>query len=221
MVSLRPGLVVLSALLAGCVTEVIGSNQASHQERAQAHLNVAQGYLQLGDYSNAKNAIDRVLEVDRRSAQAYGLLALVQVKQGVFKAAESNFRKSLRLNSRSTQLRNNYGVFLFSRAHYKQACQILHQVSLDFEYPARASVNENLGFCWLKLGQIKRAQAAFLQAVKFNPGRLMAWLELTRIEYYQGDCQLARHYYNQFIALGGENDELSDRIVQICQMEPA
>lgn len=208
-------------LLAGCVTEITGDawRVASNPKRVHAHLDVARGYIRLADYQRARQAINKALAVDSRIAQAYGLRALVQEREGDVDMAAANFHKALKLDAEDSRLWNNYGTFLFAQKQYDQACAALGRAAADPGYTGRAGAFNNLGLCRLQLGMAKLAERAFQRSLLLDGQQSTPWFGLAQIAYQGSDCQQAKIYYQGFVRLGiqtASSMELGRLILASC-----
>lgn len=213
---------LMVGLLSGCVTETAGGLGRSLDEQVRVHLDIARGYIRLSDYSRARRAIKRTLTINQKSAQAHGLLALVQEREGDIEMASDSFRTALRLDATDSRLWNNYGAFLFAQGDYQQACSALERAVKNPNYTGRSEAFENLGICLLKLGSTDAAQHAFRRSVLLNEQRPRAWLELSQIEQQRGNCSQAQLYYRNFKRVGVPTPRsllLADKIVKACPDE--
>lgn len=215
--------VVLAAwlLLVGCVTEITGDavRIASNSKRVHAQLEVARGYIRLADYQRARQAINKALAIDSRIAQAYGLHALVQEREGDFGMAAANFQKALKLDAEDSRLWNNYGTFLFAQKQYDQACAALERAAADPGYTGRAGAFNNLGLCRLQLGMAKLAERAFRRSLLLDEQQSTSWFGLAQIAYQGRDCQQAKTYYQRFVRFGiqtASSMELGRLILASC-----
>lgn len=89
---LRIGAVLFSIILSGCVTTG-GPEPVNESEAIRSYLELARGYVQQGLTEKAVKPINRALEIQPRSADAYGMLGLVYQLQGEASLAEQSFKK--------------------------------------------------------------------------------------------------------------------------------
>ena len=85
------------------------------QQKLQAFLELARGYLEKRDYVNAKRPLEQALKVDPTSAEAHVLMASVYIADGDTQLAEREYKDALRNEPRNAMAQNNYGTFLFGR----------------------------------------------------------------------------------------------------------
>jgi type IV pilus assembly protein PilF len=180
---------LLGLSLTGCVTTIEGGSPqpAPQAQRVQAQLALARGYMEEGDWQNARVPLERALTIDPRSSDAHVLFALVYQAEGASDRAEEHYRRALRLDRNSSLALNNYGSFLYVQSRYGEARQMLVRVVEDSSYPARPQALENLALTELALGEVDRAEDAFRRALRLNPDLPQAHLELAEIQFARGN----------------------------------
>jgi type IV pilus assembly protein PilF len=187
------------SVLAACVTETSGGlrGEVSRDEALADYLQLASAYLGSGDLRNARRHLDNADKLDPNNSETAAIWGLVYSREGENALAEDNFRRSLRLDGRNSQARNNYAAFLFAQTRYQDAHSQLQQVVADTTYAQRAQAFENLGVAALYLDDAAQAKAAFERALELDATLPRASLELTSINLDQGEVtQAKQHYYN-------------------------
>ena len=200
-------LVILCVLLCitGCATTVTGNTgpqQGTTDERVEAHLALARGYLEKSDLERARGPLEAALELDPKSAEAHVLLAIVYQAQGEDdKLVEREYTVALRHAPESSQARNNYGTFLFARGRYEEAREQLEQAVKDPAYPRRAQAYENLGLCELRLGDTDAAELSFQRSLRLDSALARSNLELADLYFIAGNHPIAIQHYASFAQL--------------------
>jgi len=225
--------------LAGCVSDggSGGMRPASRQERVQAHLDLARGYIETGQLQRARGPLQRALEIDPRSADGHNLMGWFYQLQGETERAEEHFQRALRSDPDSARVHNNYGVLLYQEGRYEEALEQLREATSDPDYSGRASAYENLGLVALEVGDRTLARNAFNRAVMLNDRQPRALLELAELAYEDGDYVQSRAYYDRFRELadqtarslwlgirlarrGGDEDTVASYGLQLKNMYP-
>jgi type IV pilus assembly protein PilF len=190
-------------MLTGCVTETSGgfNVQVSREQALNDYLALARGYLDQGELVSAKRHLNNATEIDRNNAEVFAIWGLVYAREGEVDLADASFRRSLRLDSKNSQARNNYAAFLFANARFEDAFRQLQTVVADTEYPARSQAFENLGFAALRLNRIDDAEAAFTRAVQLNANQVRSILELAGVNLIQQNYQQAGLYYRNYLTV--------------------
>lgn len=184
--------------LTGCVTTTTAPQPAPTDERVQARLDLARGYMETGEFDRARPALNRALELDPRSPEANVLMGLLNESENDYVLAERHYKTALEAAPTNPQALNNYGSFLFSRERYEEAVRVLRRLVEDADYRARSQAYENLGLAELKVGEVDQAEDAFKRAVRLNFAQTRSSLELADIAFAQGDYSAAQEYYDSF-----------------------
>ena len=188
-------------LIGGCVTtETGGPKVASTQQKLQAFLDLARGYLEKRDFTNARRPLEQALKVDPSSGEAHVLMASVYVADGDTQLAEREYKEALRYEPRNAMAQNNYGTFLFADSRYKEAAQHLKIAVNDPSYARRGQAYENLGLTQLKLGAPMDAEQSFLRALMLNSAQPRSDLELADLYFKSGDFVRCKQYFDSYNA---------------------
>jgi type IV pilus assembly protein PilF len=192
----------LLALLTSCITtESGGAQKGTTEQRLQAQLDLARGYLENGDIPNARRPLERALKIDPSSAEAHVLMATVYLADGDKRLAEQEYRQALHHSPHNSMAHNNYGTFLFAEGRYKDAFDQLKQAANDPKYARRAQAYENLGLTELRLEKVKDAEQSFQRALMLNSAQPRACFELASIYFADGDFPAAKEYFDKFNSL--------------------
>jgi type IV pilus assembly protein PilF len=201
------GIVVGLYLLAGCVTTSTGGlpPPEDSETRLEAHLALARGYLSSGDFERARETLNRALEIDSRSVEAYVLRAAISENEQDQDLAEEYYDTALSFDRNNSQALNNYASFLYSQERYSEALPPLRRLVNDVEYHARAQAYENLGLAELKAGDRELAKNAFSRALRLDFSQARSALELADLAYVDGDYRAANEYYQGFRSRARQN----------------
>jgi type IV pilus assembly protein PilF len=193
--------------LAGCVTEETGKGPkvASSETRVQAQLDLARGYIEKREWSRARPALERALEIAPRSSEAHVLMALLNQEEGEKKAAEAEYKTALRYEPTNARALNNYGSFLYSIGRYEDARTELLKATRDLGYSRRAQVYENLGATELKLDHLKEAEEAFQRALSLDSSLARATLEMSEIAFNRGNFVESQQYYDGYLKVSRQS----------------
>ena len=191
-------LLALSIGLVGCVSSSSTTTPSSQGKAVADYMSLAKGYVQEGFAEKAVKPLKRALEIEPKSAEVHGLLAMVYQIQGESALAETFFQKALSYNSKASDVRNNYGAFLFSQGRLPEAYRQFEKASEDLAYPSRSRTFENMGIVALRQGNQSLAIKHFDKALRLNAGLSRASLELADIYFSQGNNRQAWQYYQRF-----------------------
>ena len=199
-------LIILSfslAVLAGCGTPS-GGSQAN--KSAQVHTELAGLYFERAQAGIALEEIGLALQADPDYAPAYGMRGLVHMSLREDKAAEADFRKSLRLDKTDSETHNNYGWFLCQRGREKESIPHFMTAVKNPLYATPGRAYLNAGLCSQKTGNIKDAEEFLKKALLVQPGMPQALLALAELSFDYGDYAAAKKYFAGFAE---RNDNLS------------
>lgn len=195
------------AMLGGCMVETVPNDKMNLQEAARTRSALAMKYLQDGDIEKAQAQLQKALDSDPDSVEAYTGLGLVYEQEGDARKAEKNYRKALRLNSDNPQTHNNYGVFLFKQGRYEDACEHLALAAQNINYDHRDSAFENLGRCYVQRNDKDKAEQAFMRALRMNDSLVIADLEYSALLFDKGEYEKAHQGYQHFLVLNKDNPQ--------------
>jgi type IV pilus assembly protein PilF len=191
-------LLAVLALLAGCTSSGGGNEPASPEDRLRAHLDLAEGYMEVGDLSRAKLPLERALAIDSRSWEAHDLLGRIYQREGEADLAERHFRNAARYDRDNARVRNDYGVFLYEQGRYDEAVEQLERAVADPDSAQRPVAYENLGLASLASGERTRARNAFARAVMLDEDRSVALLELAELAFADADFAQSASYFERY-----------------------
>ncbi len=198
-------LVVLCTLLVtGCVTESTGGlpKPAPREERVEAQLAVARGYIGAASWANAKRALEKAAELNSSVPEVHVLYAVVYEGEGEHALAETHYRRALRMASADPQALYNYGTFLYRRGRFDDATTQLAKVVKNTDYRARAQAFEALGLAQLENGEQYEARASFERALSLNDRLGPSELELSWMAFDNNDLQESVKRYERYRSIG-------------------
>lgn len=200
-------LMTLMVTLGGCVTESTGGlpDPAPAENRVNAQLDLARGYLEQGNTERARTSLNRALEIDARSVEAHVLLGVLNAAESEWGVAEQHFKTALSIEPRDAMALNNYGSFLYSRGRFEESVRYLSVLVQDTDYRARSQAYENLGLAQLKVNDREGARESFNRALQLSFQQPVASLELAQLAYDDGDVQAASGYYDGFRSLAQQS----------------
>lgn len=166
-----------------------------------ALLNVEMGeaYLAQGQISRAKQKFVHALELKPKLPEAHSSIGYFYEKVGDLSEAEHHYKQAISYASGSKgRFYNNYGTFLCRQSRFKEADKAFNNAIKDKQYIDTAAVYENAGLCSLKEANIEKAQFYFSTAVRRDPRRSVASLELASIEADRNNYAVAKEYLDNF-----------------------
>ena len=196
-------LIVLSLMIAltGCVSETqpgAFSSEFDQQEAAKTRVSLGLTYLKNGNYSQAKQNLDKALAFAPRLAEThYGLAYYYQVV-GESERADESYQTAMSLAPRDANIANSYGAFLCQDGRYEEAKRFFLQAVNAKQYANSAETYENMALCAQSQGEGEDAIEYLNSALKHQPGRAKTLFILTEMyvatEQYELAAETLRRY---------------------------
>lgn len=188
--------VIFSLILVGCSTSK--SSEQSPDKIAQAHTELAGSYYGRQQYAVALQELGVALQADPNYAPGYGVRGLVRMALNEDDLAEADFKRSLRLDPKSSESHNNYGWFLCQRGKPKESlAQFIEAVSNPL-YVTPEVAYANAGMCAIDAGDIAAARGYLQRALILRPGMPEALFGLSKVGFVQNDFASAKNYFFRF-----------------------
>lgn len=204
LLKVTSALVFVTFILNGCVTETSGKGdrQVDKHKALELHIKLAQGYVDKGNRESARHHLRKAYDIDRTSAEATAVQAMLYQLEGEPVLAEQSFKKAIKGKKNFTMARNNYGVFLFQDKRYEQALAQFELAAADLDFDDRAEALVNVGRTSLKLGNNERAYAAFEHASVLDRNLSEAFIELADLNFQKQEYADAKKNLDRHMALG-------------------
>ncbi|MGB1271428.1 MAG: tetratricopeptide repeat protein, partial [Endozoicomonas sp.] len=131
---------LLFSALSGCVST--DSRPMNENQAVADYMKLARGYIEQGYTEKAVKPLKRALEIEPGSVSALGMLGMVYQLQGEYDFAEEAFKMALSRDPKASDVRNNYGAFLFSQNRLQEAYRQFELASGDVSYSQRSRTFE-------------------------------------------------------------------------------
>jgi type IV pilus assembly protein PilF len=197
---LAAGGVVTALAVAGCATNKpaapqlppqsdntpVKEQQATPQQRAEIHRELAAGYYQRGQMDIALQELATARSFDPSNPKIYDIYGLVYAMLGEEQKARDNFQHALSIAPTDSEIRENWGAFLCGTGHPKESIPEFERVLADplFKKPEIALIN--LGKCTAVLGDTAKAEDYLRRAMTVSPGNPVAAYNLALLAYRGG-----------------------------------
>ena len=196
-------LIVLSLMIAltGCVSETqpgAFSSEFDQQEAAKTRVSLGLTYLKNGNYSQAKQNLDKALAFAPRLAETHYALAYYYQVVGESERADESYQTAMSLAPRDANIANSYGAFLCQDGRYEEAKRFFMQAVNAKQYANSAETYENMALCAQSQGEGEDAIEYLNSALKHQPGRAKTLFILTEMyvatEQYELAAETLRRY---------------------------
>jgi len=185
---------ILICLLASC------SSTSSKKTPAQDEGYVIQAvqYMNAGRLDAALVSVQKALELNPKSADAYTVVGLIYNKNNQTEQAERYFKRALSFDPNHSAAQTNYASFLCrhdkpleAEKFYLVAAKNKNNSQPDVAYT-------NAGLCVLGIPDKVKATNYFSTALKINPKSPVPWYQLAKIQYgnysYDNAYKLLQEY---------------------------
>jgi tetratricopeptide (TPR) repeat protein len=133
---------------------------------------------QTADVLRARKAYDEALvyyaaalRKDPDNPVLHNKRGITELQLNNLKAAQKDFQRAIKKNSRYAEAYNNLGVVAYIQRNYKKAVR-QYQKALQLQENS-ASVHSNLGAAWFAQRQIEKAMTEYARAVELDPDVLL------------------------------------------------
>jgi type IV pilus assembly protein PilF len=172
---------------------------ADFKKAALINVEMGEKYLAQGQVARAKQKFIHALELKPKLPEAHSSIGYFYEKVGDLVEAEEHYRLSIDYADGSKgRYYNNYGTFLCRQKRYKEADKAFNQAINDKKYIKTAEAYENAGLCALQEPNIEKAYTYLQTAVKRDPSRTVASLELAELELKRKNYLAAKYYLDNF-----------------------
>jgi type IV pilus assembly protein PilF len=205
--ALLASVIAATLLVSGCAVNSGVARLSDDEKAANYNAELGANYLATGSLENAQVKLQRALAQDPNNAlanNAYGkLLAALDDPKG----AEKAFVKSIRLDEKRAEYRNNYGIFLCDRNRTSDAIEQFVAASENKFYQTPEFALDNAGLCALGDNRYDEAEQHLRAAIRHNAKFAPAILHMAELKLKTGDAVLADAYYARFTSLSRQTPQ--------------
>lgn len=189
----------------------VAETKTEYKKAALVNVELGLGYLSQGQIARAKTKLTHAMKLAPNIAETHTAMAHFLEKVGDIKEAEKAHKKALRYGSKSSgsgsgvgnsagngAVYNNYGAFLCRMDRLKETDDAFKSALEDKKYARTAEVYENAGVCALKGPTPEKGAEYLLNAIRQDPKRTTALLELTNLNLQQNNLQAAKSLLQQY-----------------------
>jgi len=200
---------MMTALVAvsGCATNPMFGRLTDDQKAATFNAELATNYLAAGELEPAQTKVRRALQQDPSNALANNTHAKLLVQLEKPEAAEKAFIKSIKLDPKRAEYRNNFGIFLCGRGETERAINQFLKAADNKFYQTPEFALDNAGVCAMESGRLDVADKHFRSAIRQSAEFAPAILHMAELKLKTGDATLADAYYSRFLTLARQTPQ--------------
>lgn len=191
-------------LLTGCASTGMTAEQARNS--ARIHTELASIYFERAQMGVALGEIADALHANSNYAPAYNVRALIHMALLEDKEAESDFQRSLSIDSENSDTQSNYGWFLCQRGKEKESIPHFIAALKNPLYQTPEQAYLNAAVCSQKINNFHTAEEFFQRALVVRPELPQALLGLAQLSFAKEEYGEAKRYFNQYAS---KSDNLS------------
>ncbi len=172
-----------------------------YQKAAKFNIELGLNYLKQDQIARAKSKLTRARTLAPHLPEVHYSYAYLLERVGEIENAEKSYRKAISLHSKGGNEHNNYGAFLCRQHSYKQAEKEFLIAIADPDYMNTGEAFENAGLCVMQIPDVAKATEYFEKALRYDPNRPNALIELAIFYYNNQKLARAQEYYSRFVQL--------------------
>lgn len=186
-----------------------------------SYLNAASYYMRYHDYAKAEEMLRKCLEIDPDYALGHEKYALLLQATGRTEEARQYVDRAIQLTAATGDTRairsmseiQQAGV-LYSQKKYGEALALFQDILKQHPENAKELEN-NIGLCYVKLGDNLAAETYFLSALRRDPAYDKAYYNMGMLCMKKGDAVKAREYFSKAVAANPANAKAKQRLGQL------
>ncbi len=192
---------MLGLLLTGCQknSDIRTGRGTATNEAARLNTELGKAYIRERKYELALRKLRKALAQDPDYSIAHGTIAILYERLGKFADAERHFRRALTLAPDNSRIRNNYGAMLCRIGKVDAAEKQFLLAVKNPLYRNKEIALTNAGLCVLRKKDLKKAEAYFRRALRYNPKFYLALFNMARLSYQQGFYLPARAFLQRYL----------------------
>lgn len=191
--------------LSACVTVESPNSLARNRDPDKAvdtYVKLGIRYLQQRNMDDASRTLNRAYEIKPEDPSVNNALALFYTVENEPEQVIKHYEAALEEDPGFSTARNNYAAFLYEQQQYQKAIEQLEVAVKDYSYTRRYQSYENMGMCYLQLGDPQSAEKAFKRALQLNPRMPKSLVEMADISFRKEEYRAANFYLTQLDKLG-------------------
>jgi len=194
-------LFAIISVASGCATKSTFDHLTSDDKASTFNAELGTNYLAAGELESAETKLQRALEQNPNNALANNAYAMLRAELDDPEGADNAFQKSIRLDAKRAEYRNNYAIFLCDRGRTEEAVDQFVTASENKFYNTPEYALDNAGVCAMDADQLALAETHLRSAIRLNPNFAPSMLHMAELKLKTGDADVADAYYSRHLSL--------------------
>ena len=194
--------ILAAGTLVGCVSSD-GSKALKREDptdsAAKTNIQLGIAYLQQGNYTVAREKLERSLKQNPKDPDVHTSLGLLYDRTGEPKLADKHYQEALKLAPNSPDISNNYAIYLCKRGRVDDGVERFAAVAANRYYRTPEVALTNAGVCLRNAKRFDEAQARFIGAIKARPDYSEATVQLATLHVERGQLPEARKVVDTYL----------------------
>jgi type IV pilus assembly protein PilF len=191
-------------LIAGCITSTKDGSKPLKQESqdyqaAKYNVQLGTAYLQQGNYSLAKDKLERALKQNPKDPDVHTSLGLLYDRTGDAKGADKHFREALHLAPDNPDISNNYAIYLCKNGRVDEGVARFNAVAINKYYRTPEVALTNAGVCLRGAKRLDEAELKFVGAIRARPNYSEATVQLASLHLERNKLPEARKVVDVYL----------------------
>ena len=191
----------MTGVVSGCATRSTFDHLTSDDKASTFNAELGTNYLAAGELESAETKLQRALEQNPNNALANNAYAMLRAELDDPAGADNAFKKSIRLDAKRAEYRNNYAIFLCDRGRTQEAVDQFITASENKFYNTPEYALDNAGVCAMDADQLALAETHLRSAIRLNPNFAPSMLHMAELKLKTGDANVADAYYSRHVSL--------------------
>ena len=180
------------ATLGGC--SGAAAEERKKREQSEFHYKLAVGYFHAQNIDLAIRELVRAFDFDPENPDARYLYGFILFGRKRLEEAAENFRRALLRNPKFFAARNHLGVTYLELERFHEAIEVIEPLLKAPLYTTPYLAHNNMGWAYLRLGNLRNAEKHLRMAVFINPKFCLGYRNLGLLSKEQRDIpQAIRH----------------------------
>lgn len=171
------------------------------QQASALNVQLAIGYIDRDQLGIAQEKLNKAIEQDPQSVDAYTTMAYLKRKVNELEEAEKYYLEALDIKSTNPNIHNNYGGLLCQMGRYDDALKEIRLAYEDPFYETPYLAYANAGTCLLDKGDYKEAEKMLRKALRDQPNYAGALISMAEIGVKTEKYLMARAYIQRYHAV--------------------